>query len=159
MDQSDNTRAQNLLSNNLVDEEDKDRDEDNDSIDEDQDDDLDDEQDEEKIKDDILRPASTRSKIVVNLREPVNANGKKKGKFSEDDEIIYDLDKYDKVRMQLLMGGQKLYKAYCETIEEIKANRDLQPRKRKMPIYMWLPLYTFIIVFLVFFFYLFFLIV
>jgi len=33
--------------------------------------------------------------------------------------IIYDLDKYDKVRMQLLLADQKLYTAYENTIREI----------------------------------------
>ena len=57
---------------------------------EDDDDMIDEEDYDANIKDDILRPASTRSKIVVNLREA------KEG-------ISYELDKYDKVRMQLLL--------------------------------------------------------
>ena len=71
----------------------------------------------EGIKDDILRPASTRSKIVVNLREPTDE--KRKRQFSDKDEIIYELDKYDKVRMQLLHPDQKLYMAYKETINQL----------------------------------------
>ena len=64
---------------NLIDEENKDRypprdDEQNnnqsdDEDDSEEDDDEDDQYDDSEIKDDILRPASTRSKIVVNLKE------------------------------------------------------------------------------------------
>jgi len=57
---------------------------------------LEDEDYDPDIKDDILRPASTRSKIVVNLREP---DTKKKKEFGRDDKIVYELDPYDKVRM------------------------------------------------------------
>ena len=38
-------------------------------------DDLDDEDYDSSLKDDILRPASTRSKIVVNLKEPQQKDG------------------------------------------------------------------------------------
>ena len=48
-----------------------------------------DEFDDQSIKDDILKPASTRSKIVVNLND-------KNGQFK------YELDPYDRVRMQLI---------------------------------------------------------
>jgi hypothetical protein len=58
-----------------VDEEDN-KDEDNESQEEEDEDDQEDEDHDAGIKDDILRPASTRSKIVVNLREPTD--GKKK---------------------------------------------------------------------------------
>ena len=66
------------------------------------------------IKDDILRPASTRSKIVVNLIEP-KKDGQKR-EFTKDDPIEYELDPYDKVRMKLIFEEQKLYKRYQETI-------------------------------------------
>ena len=70
------------------------------------------------FKDDILRPDSTRSKIVVNLREP--SDGKRKNKqFRHDDPVIYDLDPYDKVRMKLIFEGQKFYKAYEKTINQL----------------------------------------
>ena len=45
--------------------------------------------DDGSIKDDILKPASTRSKIVVNLN-------------LENGGFKYELDPYDKVRMQLI---------------------------------------------------------
>lgn len=52
---------------------------------------IEDDDDDSSIKDDILRPASTRSKIVVNLREPEDP--KKKGRqFGKKDPVIYDLD-------------------------------------------------------------------
>lgn len=38
-------------------------------------DDLEDEDYDSSLKDDILRPASTRSKIVVNLKEPQQKDG------------------------------------------------------------------------------------
>ena len=79
-----------------VDEEEN-KDEDNESHEDEDEDDQEDEDHDAGIKDDILRPASTRSKIVVNLKEPTD--GKKKRQFSDKDEIIYELDKYDKVRM------------------------------------------------------------
>ena len=75
-------------------------------------DDIDDEDYDPEMKDDILRPASTRSKIVVNLKEL----DQKKKKFGKNDEIKYELDPYDKVRMQLIYPDQKLYKAYMATI-------------------------------------------
>lgn len=53
----------------------------------------------------------------MNLKEPTD--GKKKRQFSDKDEIIYELDKYDKVRMQLLHSGEKLYRAYEKTIHEL----------------------------------------
>ena len=59
------------------------------------DDQLTDEDYDPDIKDDILRPASTRSKIVVNLDEPVSTKKKKQTL----DKIQYKLDPYDKVRM------------------------------------------------------------
>jgi len=81
-------------------------------------DDLDDDDADEDydpdIRDDILKPASTRSKIVVNLKE--NKINGKKAEFKSTDPIEYELDPYDKVRMRLLKKDEKLYKAYEETI-------------------------------------------
>lgn len=127
MDGEDNKRDQLI---HKVDEEEN-KLEDNDSAEEEDEDDQEDEDHDAGIKDDILRPASTRSKIVVNLREPTD--GKRKRQFSDKCEIKYDLDRYDKVRMQLLVGGEKLYRAYEKTIHEIETKPHLQPRKRKMP--------------------------
>ena len=80
---------------------------------------MDDEDYDSSLKDDILRPASTRSKIVVNLKEPSsdqNGGGRRKT-FGKDDEYVYELDPYDKVRMKLIFDGQKLFNAYEETIK------------------------------------------
>ena len=63
-----------------------------------------------EMREDILKPASTRSKIVVSLKEPKDGSGKKQ--FRADQEIEYELDPYDKVRMRLLVEGEKFYKAY-----------------------------------------------
>lgn len=61
--------------------------------------------DDQSVKDDILKPASTRSKIVVNLKmDPVTKT------------YDYELDPYDKVRMQLIFDNQALYNAYLTTI-------------------------------------------
>ena len=56
------------LGGRLVDE-DQDHAEEDPDIDSESDEDLEDEDYDSSLKDDILRPASTRSKIVVNLRE------------------------------------------------------------------------------------------
>ena len=71
---------------------------------------------EHDIQDDILKPASTRSKIVVNLKEYKDKNGKRRP-FTKDDEIVYEMDPYDKVRMRLLKDDEELYKKYLNTIE------------------------------------------
>ena len=89
------------------------------------------------IREDVLKPASTRSKIVVNLREPKNAEGKKRA-FQADDAIEYELDPYDKVRMRLLKPGEELYKAYQNTIQKLQSTPKLQPKKRKVPCCRWL---------------------
>ena len=70
------------------------------------------------IRDDILKPASTRSKIVVNLVQPKDEHGKKRD-FAPGDKIQYELDPYDKVRMRLLKPNEDLYKSYLKTIEQI----------------------------------------
>jgi hypothetical protein len=108
------------------------------------------------IKDEFLRPASTRSKIVVNLKEP---QFKRKKQFGRNDPIKYELDAYDKVRMQLFLADEKLYKQYEETIKELEEKPSLQPRKKQMPIYMDLPLLMAESIILILFFYIFFLIV
>ena len=99
---------------------------------------MDDEDFDQGIKDDILRPASTRSKIVVNLREPIKKYKRRK-QFKMKDKVIYDIDKYDKVRMQLLLEDQALYKAYVKLIDTLENNIKYQPRKRRMPIYKHAP--------------------
>jgi hypothetical protein len=63
-----------------------------------------------------LKPASTRSKIVVNLKPPINPNTNRKRAFKDSDNIEYILDPYDKVRMRLLEANEKLYKKYLEMI-------------------------------------------
>lgn len=52
--------------------EEENKDEDNESQEDEDEDDQEDEDHDAGIKDDILRPASTRSKIVVNLKEPTS---------------------------------------------------------------------------------------
>lgn len=92
---------------------------------------------EHDIQDDILKPASTRSKIVVNLREYKDKNGKRRP-FTKDDEIVYEMDPYDKVRMRLLRDDEELYKKYLKTIEQLSSNPNLQPKKIEVPCcYKW----------------------
>ena len=81
-----------------------------------------------------MKPASTRSKIVVNLKEPVNPTTNRKRAFRDNDKIEYKLDPYDKVRMRLLEADEKLYKKYKEMIKLIQENKKYQPKKRKVPI-------------------------
>ena len=76
---------------------------------------------EHDIQDDILKPASTRSKIVVNLHEYKDKNGKRRP-FTKDDPIVYEMDPYDKVRMRLLRDDEELYKAYLKTIEQLSTD-------------------------------------
>lgn len=152
---------------NLIDEENKDKypprdDEQNnnqsdDEGDSEEDDDDDDAFDDSEIKDDILRPASTRSKIVVNLKE-VGEKGQKK-EFGRDDAIEYILDPYDKVRMKLIYENEKLYKAYENTINLLQTVPKYQPRKRQMPWYYGAPILLVEFVFLAVIVYLFFLII
>ena len=119
-------QKQPFIKQNDVHEEDRDKDENADQNEEgdsddgdqslgDEEDGITDEDYDPDIKDDILRPASTRSKIVVNLEEQ-ETKGKKKQVL---DVIKYKLDPYDKVRMQLIFEDQKLYKAYCKTIDQL----------------------------------------
>ena len=117
---------------NLIDEENKDRfpprddgpirndiSDDDDESDED-DEDEDNQYDDSEIKDDILRPASTRSKIVVNLKEYGSNGDKGQNKaFGRDDPIEYIIDPYDKVRMKLIFENEKLYKEYEKTINQL----------------------------------------
>lgn len=103
---------------NLLDKDKQDSDESQQSEDED---DLDDEDYDSSLKDDILRPASTRSKIVVNLKEPQSdpSSGGRRKTFEKSDKYEYELDPYDQVRMKLIFDGQKLYNAYQITINEL----------------------------------------
>ena len=86
-----------------------------------------------ELRDDILKPASTRSKIVVNLIEP--RDPKNKGQiraFNSTDEVNYELDPYDKVRMRLLRSNEDFYKAYQAMTDEIRRNPQLQPKKKRV---------------------------
>lgn len=67
---------------------------------------------------------------MVNLIEP---HDRKNKQFRRDDKVQYELDPYDKVRMKLIFEGQKLFKAYQETISQLENNTKYQPRKRQMP--------------------------
>ena len=95
-------------------------------------DELDDEEYENQIKEDILRPASTRSKVVVNLREPPGQKkGKKKVKqLPRSHVVIYDIDPYDAVRMKLLLPNQALWNAYVQTITDIEKDINAGIRSR-----------------------------
>ena len=50
------------------------------------------------FREDILKPASTRSRIVVELENP-KGEGEKPRDFIANDPIIYKIDPYDEVRM------------------------------------------------------------
>jgi hypothetical protein len=84
MDAEENNHQENLIRKDKVDEEEN-KDEDNDYQEDEEEDDQEDEDHDPGIKDDILRPSSTRSKIVVNLEEPKDIHGKKKKEFSDTD--------------------------------------------------------------------------
>ena len=126
------------------------------SDDNEDDEDLDDY--EHDIQDDILKPASTRSKIVVNLREYKDKNGKRRP-FTKDDAIEYQMDPYDKVRMRLLRDNEELYKAYLKTIDRLCTDHSLQPKKIEVPCYFKWPIILFETVFLLALVYIFFLVI
>ena len=132
-----------------------------DSAEEEEEEDLEDEDYESNYKDDILRPASTRSKIVVNLIEPNKGKefSMKRMPFGPKDKVKYELDKYDKVRMQLLLPDQALYKAYKKTIDKMEEEINLQPRKRKMPCWYLFPAETLVWVLMIIVIYIFFLVI
>lgn len=134
---------ENLLAGNKIDDDHNEREDDDNSSSEDEMNEESEEYDPD-IKDDVLRPASTRSKIVVNL-DP--ETGK------------YVIDPYDRVRMKLLLPREELYKAYEHTITQIENNKNYQPTTRKMPFYYYVPAFVAELVFLLIFFYLFFLII
>ena len=77
-------------------------------------------------------PASTKSKIVVKLKKDPNPAGKRIKNYRPQ-KIEYELDDYDKVRMQLIFEDQNLYKAYLGTIKDLETNIKLQPKKRTCP--------------------------
>lgn len=110
------------------------------------------------LRDDILKPASTRSKIVVNLKEMKDENGKKRP-FKSTDPIEYELDPYDKVRMRLLKEDEALYKAYLKTISEIQNNPKYQPKKLKIGWCRWFWTSFLQILIIIIFFYIFLLII
>ena len=86
-----------------------------------------------ELRDDILKPASTRSKIVVNLIEPRDPMNKGQIRaFYSTDEVNYELDPYDKVRMRLLRSNEEFYKAYQAMTDEIRRNPQLQPKKKRV---------------------------
>ena len=104
-----------------------------------------------------MKPASTRSKIVVNLDEPKNNATNRKRAYRDSDKIEYLLDPYDKVRMRLLEADEKLYKKYKEMIKLILENKKYQPKKRKVPIcfkMIALLIELFIMLILIYFFFL-----
>lgn len=126
------------------------------SDDNEDDEDLDDY--EHDIQDDILKPASTRSKIVVNLKEYKDKNGKRRP-FTKDDPIEYQMDPYDKVRMRLLRDNEELYKAYLKTIDKLCTDSSLQPKKIEVPCYFKWPLILMEWIFIIFLLYIFFLVI
>ena len=78
---------------------------DDDSMEDEDEDEFKNEDYDPNIKDDILKPASTRSKIVVNLKDV------------KDEALKYELDPYDRVRMRLIFADEMLFKAYEKTIQ------------------------------------------
>ena len=102
--------------------------------------------DDTDIKDDVLRPASTRSKIVVNLS-------------NEGAQYKYNIDPYDAVRMKLFEENQKLFKAYEHTINSIEKNRNYQPKNRSVPLWISIPVFLGEGIVVIFFAYIFFLII
>jgi len=60
-------------------------------------------------------------------------NSRKKAKNAPLEEIRYDVDDYDKVRMQLLFENELFYRNFKETKKELENNIKYQPRKREMP--------------------------
>ena len=138
MDKIDSKDQKQKLINKVDEEEGKDKSEENND---DQSGDSEDQEDEDAdedydpdIRDDILKPASTRSKIVVNLKEYKNPNNERKRAFRDGDKIEYELDPYDKVRMRLLHEEEKLFIKYQEMIKKIQDTKDYQPKKKKMNI-------------------------
>lgn len=125
---------------------------DEDSMSDEEEDDFKNEDYDPNIKDDILKPASTRSKIVVNLVDKKDENGR-------DLPIRYELDPYDEVRMKLIHPDRRLYIQYEQTIKRLCEDVKLQPKRRKMPFYFTLPAWGAEIVFMLIFVYIFFLII
>jgi hypothetical protein len=124
-------------------------------------DELDDEEYENQIKEDILRPASTRSKVVVNLKEP---EGQKKGKrkikqLGKNYFMTYIIDPYDAVRLKLMLPDLALWKAYSKTIGDIEGDINLQPRKRRMPCWLLAPIEIIKWTVMILFIYMFFLVI
>ena len=75
MEQENQDRADRLI------DEDNDHNEEDPDVESESNEELEDKDYDSRLKDDILRPASTRSKIVVNLREEANgAGGRKKNR-------------------------------------------------------------------------------
>ena len=120
---------ENLINKNQVDDQPNQDDfERNAESDMDADDDLDTEDYDPDLKEKILQPASTRSKIVVNLKMI-------DGELRKGDKIEYELDPYDEVRMKLYWKDQRLFKAYQETVRRISEDRNLHPKKRQTPVW------------------------
>jgi hypothetical protein len=63
------------------------------------------------FREDILKPASTRSRIVVELENPKREEEKEKKDivFTASDPIKYKIDPYDEVRMKLFLEKKKLF--------------------------------------------------
>ena len=97
---------------------------------------------ENNAQEDILRPSSTRSIIVVNLVygeiqgnkfiEKKKTKNIKKKNIHRDYDIQYNMDKYDMVRMKLALPESKLYRLFEQMKHDIQNNRRLQPRKMQI---------------------------
>ena len=113
-----------------------------------------------EIRAEILKPSSTRSKIVVTLKVPKDeTTGKIRRVWTDNDKVEYVLDPYDKIRMRLLKEKEELYKAYEKTIHELETRKELQPFRRDVPILLKWPLILFEAIFLIVLAYAFFLII
>lgn len=108
------------------------------------------------FREDILKPASTRSRIVVELENP-KGEGDKPRDFTASDPIKYKIDPYDEVRMKLFHEKKKLYNAYKDTVNYLGANSHIHPKKRRLPCYFKYPLILLLSIILIFMVYLFFL--
>jgi hypothetical protein len=153
--------ADNDKQEKFIDKENDDPDQNNDQSDDDDSDednsyDSDANEDMGNFREDILKPASTRSRIVVELENP-KGEGDKPRDFIASDPIIYKIDPYDEVRMQLFHEKKKLYYAYKDTVNYLKEHSHIHPKKRRLPCYFKYPLVLFLSIILIVIFYAFFL--
>jgi hypothetical protein len=64
------------------------------------------------------------------LIEPKNDDGSRATVKGPLEIITYEIDEYDRVRMQLLIENEIFYRNFKETLAELETNSKYQPRKR-----------------------------